>query len=78
MAYVRSLLATADQTGYDVNTLVEDLNDKIRAQVTSNLVVVPILQTFNVLLAGDALYRLSDDSRGIKRSVSHKSTFCVI
>jgi len=30
------------------------------------LIVVPILQTFNVLLAGDALNRLSDDSRGIK------------
>lgn len=65
VAYVRSLPASADQTVYDVNSLVEDLVDKVKSHITSNSVVVPILQTFNVLLEGDALSRLSDNTRGI-------------
>jgi Tubulin folding cofactor D C terminal len=69
VAYASSLPASADQIGCDVNSLVEDLIDKVNAHVTSNSVVIPILQTFNVLLEGDALSQLSDDSRGIRRPV---------
>jgi len=67
VAYVRSLPVFAERAGYDIDSLIEDLIDNVKAHVTSNLVVVPILRTFNVLLEGDALSRLSDDPRGIKR-----------
>ncbi|KAJ6508836.1 TBCD protein [Mycena sanguinolenta] len=50
--------------GYNLVTLVQDLLAHARANLTSNAVVVPVLQTFNVLLEADALRRLSEDPKG--------------
>jgi hypothetical protein len=73
VTYVRSLPVSPGQAGYDINSLVDDLVSNLKAHVTSNVVVVPILQTFNLLLEGDALHQLSDDPRGIERSVLSKN-----
>ncbi|KAJ7175827.1 armadillo-type protein [Mycena filopes] len=50
--------------GYNLLTLAGDLLRHARANFTSNGVVVPVLQTFNVLLEADALRRLAGDSQG--------------
>jgi hypothetical protein len=73
LTYVRSLPVSPGQAGYDLNSLVDDLISNLKAHVTSNVVVVPILQTFNLLLEGDALYQLSDDPHGVERSVLSKN-----
>ncbi|RDB18014.1 Tubulin-specific chaperone D [Hypsizygus marmoreus] len=65
ISYVKSLPLTSEGVEYNVSTLVEDLIAHAKSQITSNSVVVPVLQTFNVLLEGDALMRLAANSRGI-------------
>lgn len=55
--------------GYSLVGLARDLLAHARANFTSNGVVVPVLQTFNVLLEADALRRLPQDSQGDTRSV---------
>ncbi|KAJ6559228.1 TBCD protein [Mycena vulgaris] len=64
--YCRSLPLTADaaETGYSLVGLARDLLGHARANFTSNGVVVPVLQTFNVLLEADALRRLPENSQG--------------
>ncbi|KAJ6613342.1 TBCD protein [Mycena sp. CBHHK59/15] len=63
--YSRTLpLAGDPETGYSLVGLTRDLIGHARAHVTSNGVVVPVLQTFNVLLEADALRRLPEDAEG--------------
>ena len=57
------------EMGYNLVALARDLLAHARANFTSNAVVVPVLQTFNVLLEADALRRLPEDPKGEKRSV---------
>ncbi|KAJ7459837.1 TBCD protein [Mycena latifolia] len=52
------------KAGYSLVGLARDLLTYARSNVTSNGVVVPVLQTFNVLLEADALRRLPEDSQG--------------
>lgn len=74
--YSKSLPLSGDEEaklGYNLLALARDLLAHLRANFTSNGVVVPVLQTFNVLLEADALRRLPEDPRGEIRSVASKS-----
>ncbi|KAJ7935612.1 tubulin folding cofactor D C terminal-domain-containing protein [Mycena leptocephala] len=65
--YSKSLPLAGDtdpEIGYNLVELAGDLLSHARANFTSNGVVVPVLQTFNVLLEADALRRLQEDSHG--------------
>ncbi|KAJ7505351.1 TBCD protein [Mycena galericulata] len=63
--YSRTLPLAADlETGYSLVALASDLLRHAKANLTANGVVVPVLQTFNVLLEADALRRLPEDSQG--------------
>lgn len=53
--------------GYSLISLVDDLGARAKANMTSNTIVIPVLETFNVLLEGDALVRLVEDADGLKR-----------
>ncbi|KAJ7095891.1 TBCD protein [Mycena belliarum] len=60
--YSRSLpLASDAKEGYSLVGLVRDLLKYARTNLSSNGIVVPVLQTFNVLLEADALRRLDGD-----------------
>ncbi|KAF7365243.1 TFCD-C domain-containing protein [Mycena venus] len=54
------------EMGYNLVALARDLLAHARANFTANAVVVPVLQTFNVLLEADALRRLPEDPKGEK------------
>ena len=47
--------------------MVNDLGTRAKANMTSNAIVTPILQTLNILLEGDVLGRLVDDEEALKR-----------
>lgn len=53
-----------NEGGYDLVGLTRDLLDKANANLSSNTVVVPRLQTFAVLLEGDALEKLQGQTEG--------------
>ncbi|KAG6896922.1 hypothetical protein C0992_005258 [Termitomyces sp. T32_za158] len=55
---------TSEVQGYDLHTLVEDLITRAKSNLTSNTTVLPVFQTFNVLLEGDALTEIFDDPVG--------------
>lgn len=61
---------SAENTTYDLISLATDLIQHAKSNMTSNAVVVPVLQTFNVLLEADALRGLSLEEEGIKACVS--------
>ncbi|KZT12037.1 TBCD protein [Laetiporus sulphureus 93-53] len=50
---------------YDLRGLVRDLIAQASSNLSANNVVVPVLQTVNVLLEADALERLSEDPEGL-------------
>lgn len=62
VAHIKSLPIESSDGSYDLVTFVNDLKDHARANWSSNTVVMPVLQTFNVLLEGGALVGLEDDS----------------
>jgi len=53
-------------SGYDLVTFVGDLAAHAKSHLTQNAVVIPVLQTFNTLIGGNALDRLSEDSEGLQ------------
>jgi tubulin-specific chaperone D len=53
--------------GYDLCSLAADLLAQARRNLASNSVVIPVLQTFNVLLDADAFEALPDHAEGLKR-----------
>ncbi|KAJ7288359.1 TBCD protein [Mycena rebaudengoi] len=57
-------LPVAGGPRYSLLGLAKDLISHARANFSSNGVVVPVLQTFNVLLEADALRRLVGDAEG--------------
>lgn len=67
VGYARSLPVSAPGATYDLTSLVDDLIDYARLHITSNTVVVPVFQTFNVLLEADVLGALSGHPEGVKR-----------
>ncbi|KIK93339.1 hypothetical protein PAXRUDRAFT_145292 [Paxillus rubicundulus Ve08.2h10] len=62
--YIRTLPLTASEPEYSLLGFAGDLVDWAESNVTSNSVVVPVLQTFNVLLEADALTGLAESERG--------------
>lgn len=71
VSYTHQLpVKSRDPSGYDQVTLVDDLVAHAKSHVTSNAVVIPVLQTFNILIEANALDRLSDDNEGVRRYTS--------
>ncbi|KAG6877463.1 hypothetical protein C0993_007080 [Termitomyces sp. T159_Od127] len=68
ISYVKLLPITSEDQGYDLHTLVEELTARAQSNLTSNTIVLPVLQTFNILLEGDALNKIFDDLMGSRRS----------
>lgn len=52
---------------YDLRGFVGDLVEQLKQNISKNNLALPLLQTFNVLLEGDALDMLTDDNIGLKR-----------
>ena len=70
VAYARSLPICATQSsGYDQCRLAQDLVTQASRNLASNNVVVPVLQTVNVLLESEVFEELSDDPAGLERYV---------
>ncbi|CDO71460.1 hypothetical protein BN946_scf184909.g54 [Trametes cinnabarina] len=63
-------VATDEPDQYDQRSLARDLLDQAQWNVTSNNVVVPVLQAFNILLEGDAFENLSQDSEGLQTLIN--------
>ena len=76
--FVQGLPLVKDQTStYSLSELVVDLIDHAKSNMTSNAVVVPVFQTFNILLEADLLRQLPNEVSGLQRSVSslrHRSS----
>ena len=54
--YAASLPVTPkDSSPYSLSELLQDVLDHGKAHFTSNMVFVPVLQTFNVLLSAEKL-----------------------
>ena len=68
VSYFNSFPITIEGVGYDADAIVSDLISRIQSHIASNTVVIPILQTFNVLLQGDVLRNVPRTSRGHDRS----------
>ncbi|KAG6841983.1 hypothetical protein C0991_004474 [Blastosporella zonata] len=66
VSYAKSLPVVNEHVGYDLNTLVNDLVTQAKSNLTSNANVIPVLQTFTVLLEGEALASLCGDPRGLE------------
>ena len=74
VAYVRNLpVNTTKPGGYDQCGLAQDLVNQATRNLSSNNVVVPVLQTFNVLLESDVFEALPEDSTGLARYVMSAS-----
>jgi hypothetical protein len=70
VAYAQALpISPSRLSGYDLVTFVGDLVAHAKSHLTQNAVVIPVLQTFNTLIGGDALDRLCEDSEGLQRFV---------
>ncbi|RPD62432.1 ARM repeat-containing protein [Lentinus tigrinus ALCF2SS1-7] len=57
-------VAVSEPDRYDLRNLARDLLGQARANIISNNVVVPVLQTFNVLLEADIFENLPQDPDG--------------
>ncbi|KAF9267451.1 TBCD protein [Marasmius fiardii PR-910] len=67
VAYIRSLpIHPADPNAYDAITFVKDLYEHASANMTSNIVMLPVLQVLNVLLEGDAFRSIVVSDEGVK------------
>ncbi|KAG6333837.1 hypothetical protein ID866_5249 [Astraeus odoratus] len=62
--YVRTLPVSPTGTQYSLSSLAGDLVEYAMAHQKSNKIVVPVLQTFNMLLEADALARLPQSDTG--------------
>ncbi|EDR13279.1 uncharacterized protein LACBIDRAFT_322818 [Laccaria bicolor S238N-H82] len=66
--YIEELPVSSDSTNsFSLLDLVNGLIERIKPNLSSNTIVVPILQTFEVLLEADGLRRLSDKPQGVER-----------
>lgn len=65
MDYANSLpVPRSSDAPYDLLSLAVDVLSDAKKAPASNIAVIPVLQTFNVLLEAEALSRLSDDASG--------------
>lgn len=66
-AYARSLPVSGPTDAYDLVTFANDLVKYAQANLSSNNIIIPVLQTFSVLLEAGALEKLPSDDSGIRR-----------
>jgi len=61
---------------YSLSELVVDLIDHAKSNMTSNAIVVPVFQTFNILLEADVLSQLPNEASGLRSlsSLLHMSS----
>ena len=52
---------------YSLRGLAADLLTQVRGNLAANNIVIPVLQTFSVLLEADAFEPLFGDDEGLKR-----------
>ncbi|KAG2155948.1 tubulin folding cofactor D C terminal-domain-containing protein [Suillus bovinus] len=64
VSFAQGLPLSSDDSGYSLSELCDDLTECAQGRTTSNAVVVPVLQTFNMLLEADVLSRLSSVGNG--------------
>jgi tubulin-specific chaperone D len=69
VAYARSL--PLGGVTYNLVNLAQDLINHAKANTSSNAVVIPILQTFTILLEADVLQRLNLHPDGLAACVRH-------
>lgn len=62
-------IATEAPDHYDQRSLARDLLAQAQQKVTSNTVVIPVLQTFNVLLEADVFENVPQDPEGLQTYV---------
>jgi hypothetical protein len=62
-------LTKTPTSAYSLIELVDDLIKHAKSHITSNVVVVPVLQAFTALLEADVLRHLADVPAGLRRSV---------
>ncbi|KAF8158379.1 TBCD protein [Crassisporium funariophilum] len=69
-------LAPCSTTGYSLLELVVDLIGHAKAHMTSNAVVLPVFQTFNLLLEADVLRQLPNEQLGMQslKTLLHMSS----
>jgi len=66
--FAQGLPLVKDQTStYSLSELVVDLIDHAKSNMTSNAIVIPVFQTFNILLEADVLRQLPDEVSGLPR-----------
>lgn len=64
VSFAQGLPLSAGDSGYSLSEMCDDLIECAQGTTTSNAVVVPILQTFNMLLEADVLSHLSSVDSG--------------
>lgn len=62
-------LTASEPDRYDLRGLAQDLLSQAVQNTSSNNVVVPVLQTFNVLLEADVFEKLPQDPQGLQTYV---------
>jgi tubulin-specific chaperone D len=67
VGYVKTLPLAVEGDTYDLLTFLDDLLGRITANAGSNKVVLPIFQTFHLLLEEGCLTPVADDEGGLKR-----------
>ena len=69
--FAQDLPLEKDQTStYSLCELVVDLIDHAKSNITANAIIVPVFQTFSVLLEADVLRQLPNEVSGLRRCVS--------
>lgn len=68
VAYAHTLpIKSSEPLSYGLMKFVLDLTNHAKSHITSNAIVVPVFQTFNILVEGNALDRLAEDDEGLRR-----------
>ncbi|KAG1751240.1 TBCD protein [Suillus lakei] len=70
VSFAQGLPLSPCDSGYSLFELCDDLIECAQGRTTSNAVVVPVLQTFNMLLEADVLSHLSNVDNGPSKSPS--------
>ncbi|KAG0693184.1 ARM repeat-containing protein [Suillus ampliporus] len=64
VSFAQGLPLSPDDSGYSLLELCDDLIESVQDRTTSNAVMVPVLQTFNMFLEADVLSDLSSSDNG--------------
>ncbi|EMD39955.1 hypothetical protein CERSUDRAFT_45983 [Gelatoporia subvermispora B] len=80
ISYAQSLPVTSvEKDRYDLLRFIRDLMSQISRNFSSNNVVIPVLQTFHILLEADVFEPLAEDDQGLNRyCFAQSEIFCPI